>query len=105
VKDSVSDFFDSVIKKDQQQEQGFEVTKLSLYDQFNESAKRIDLSDKGLLSVPDICELLDVDDHKNVWWLDVSNNNIRILNTDLSCLTYLKSLDLSHNEIQAVQTL
>lgn len=105
VKDSVSSFLDGVIKKDQQQEQWFVVTKASLYDQFDEQAKRIDLSGKWLVAVPDICELIDVEDHESVWWLDVSDNDIRILNTDLSCLRYLKSLDLSYNQIQTVQTL
>jgi len=57
------------------------------------------------LSVPDICGLLDPADYEQVRWLDISENDIRILNTDLSCLKFLKSLDLSRNDIQSVQTL
>lgn len=100
----VNNFLDSVIKKDQQHEQWFEVTKEMLYSSFDKTAKRIDLSGNDLLSVPDICGLLDPEDYTEVRWLDISQNDIRILNTDLSCLTFLKSLDLSKNSIQSVQT-
>jgi Leucine-rich repeat (LRR) protein len=65
----------------------------------------LDLSDKDLITVPDICALIDIKDADAVWSLDLSDNAIRILNVDLSCLSYLRKLDLSGNNIQAIQTL
>lgn len=104
-KDSVNTRIRDLINKDQEHEQGFVVTSAMVYDNFYEESNGIDLSSQELTGVPDLCALIQPEDYYKVRHLDLSDNAIKIVDQDLSCLENLKTLNLSYNEIEVVRTL
>ena len=102
VKDKWVSATNRIMQKDQAHEQWFTVDKQLIYDNFATGAKYIKLTNLGLTSIPDICALLDPIDRAEVRHLNLSNNKIRIVDADLSCLTHLQTLNLSYNEISTV---
>ncbi len=95
----------SIVKQDQQNEQGYVLTTGDVYAAYDTGIGYIKLENKGLVSVPDFCSLLDVVDQPNIRAISLMQNNIRIINADLSCLVNLRSLNLSYNQIEVVQKL
>lgn len=94
-----------VMQKDQNYEQWFELTRAFVYDAFYETGNYLNLSSEGLTSIPDLCSLLKVEDYSKVRILNLSNNRIRVVNQDLSCLQHLRVLNLSYNQIVEVVSL
>lgn len=81
------------------------LTKADVYAAYDTGIGYIKLENRGLTLVPDLCMLLDSEDHSKIIALNLSNNKIRVVNRDLSCLTNLQSLNISYNQIEVVQTL
>lgn len=105
VKSKLSWLLDSLISADQQNEQWFVLTSEMVYERWYPEANGLKLRGMKLTSVPNLCVLLKPEDHSKVWQLDLSNNLIRIVNQDLTCLTNLKILNLSYNQIELVKDL
>jgi Leucine-rich repeat (LRR) protein len=76
-----------------------------VYDGRYPQANGLKLNTMKLTAVPDLCTLLKPEDHSQVRNLDLSNNLIRVVNQDLTCLTNLKILNLSYNQIEVVSDL
>ena len=76
-----------------------------VYEHYYEERNGIDMGSMRLTAIPDLCSLLDQKDHMEIWHLDLSNNAIKIVDQDLSCLAALKTLNLSYNAIEVVKTL
>lgn len=105
MKTTVSSWIGALISADQENEQWFVLTSEVLYEWRFPDTNGLRLSGKELTFVPDICTLMNEEDHEQVRRLDLSNNLIRIVDQDLSCLVNLKSLNLSYNEIEVVKDL
>lgn len=95
----------TVVKQDQQNEQGYVLTREDVYAAYDTGLGYIKLENKGLTAVPDLCALLDPADQPNIRAVTLMQNQIRIVNTDLSCLVNLRSLNLSYNQVVSIQTL
>lgn len=95
----------ALISADQENEQWFVVTSEIVAEAYSIDTNSLKLNNLNLIVVPNVCDLLDTDEHMNVRNLDLSNNKIRIVDQDLSCLINLKSLNLSYNEIEIVKDL
>ncbi len=91
-----------VMQKDQSFEQGFEVTPEFLSEHFSKDTGYLDLSKLGLTAIPDVCGLLSGDLIPLIQYFSLAQNKIRIVDQDLSCLTKLRVLNLSYNEISEV---
>lgn len=102
VKDKFNELSNWVMQKDQQQEQWFTVTAELLEENFKRDAKYLDLSKLWLTAVPEICKLMKPEDLSLIQFLSLAQNKIRIVDQDLSCLTNLRVLNLSYNEISEV---
>lgn len=87
------------MRQDQSYEQGFEVNRAFVYDAFITGDNYLNLSDKWLTSIPDLCVLIKQEDHAKVHYLNLATNKIRIIDQDLSCLERLRVLNLSYNQI------
>lgn len=105
VKSKLSWLFDSLMSADQQNEQWFILTSEMVYDSRYPDSNWLDLNGMKLTAVPDLCDLLKPEDHSQVRELDLSNNLIRVVNQDLTCLGNLKILNLSYNQIEIVKDL
>lgn len=105
MKTSVDSMIDTIIKKDQQKQQWFSVSKEDVYANFREEAWYIGLKSMGLVEVPDFCWLLDEVDHPKVRTINLQWNKIKLVNQDLSCLLNLETVNISFNEVTAVRTL
>lgn len=66
---------------------------------FQEDIGALNLNRLNLSVIPDICELLTEEERQKVRSLDLSSNQISVVDTDLSCLPSLASVDLSFNGI------
>jgi Leucine-rich repeat (LRR) protein len=62
----------------------------------------LELSKMKLTTIPDICGLMPAETHTGIAFLSLAQNNIRVVNQDLSCLTNLRVLNLSYNNIVEV---
>lgn len=102
VKTTVDDWVNALIKKDQEKQQWFVLTKEALYEVYYKKTQHIDLRQKGLVAIPDLCSLLDPVDQPKVKSINLMNNNITLANQDLSCLTWLETLNLSYNDIEVI---
>lgn len=105
MRDRVYSWVDTLVTKDQQREQWFELTSDDVYAVFDPSVWFINLSHKWLTAVPDLCSLLNLADHHRVEVVSLLGNNIRIVSQDLSCLENLTILNLSYNNIAVVDSL
>lgn len=105
VEQSVNNAIQRVMEKDQANEQWFEVTTTFLYDHYLSGDKYLDLKNVWLTSIPDVCGLMSSEDAAEILFLNLANNTIRIVDQDLSCLTNLKVLNLSYNDIVEVVSL
>jgi len=105
VKTSFDWVINKIIKKDQQGQQGFTVTKDLVYDNFREEAWYIGMKDMWLVEVPDFCALMDEDDHPKVRTINLQQNKIKLVNQDISCLTNIETVNISFNEVDAVRSL
>ena len=94
-----------IIQQDQEHEQGFTLNTVDVYSGFNMKTGFLDLNRRGLVAVPDLCELLRSEDHEKVRILSLMNNHIRIVDQDLSCLKSLHTINLAYNNIQSIMTL
>lgn len=102
VQDKVTEATQWLMQKDQNYEQGFEVTRAFVYGAFYSSGNYLNLSSKELTQIPDLCSLMDEQDRDKVRFLSLSNNKIRIVDQDLSCFKHLRVLNLSYNQIVEV---
>lgn len=102
VKTSIDGAINTVIKKDQEKQQWFVLTKEDLYEAYDQEIQNIDLRWKGLIAIPDFCDLLDEHHKPFVKYINLASNNIKLANQDLSCLTWLFRLNLSYNNIEVV---
>lgn len=105
LKTTVNSWMQSLLDADKKNEQWLVLTREDIYDYWEENTNSLKLNSKELVVVPDICSLMDIQDHKDVRYLDLSDNSIRIVDQDLTCLVNLKSLNLSYNEIETVKNL
>jgi Leucine-rich repeat (LRR) protein len=101
-KEKLANAFDRIMQKDQVHEQGFEVTTEMLTERLHAETGYLELSKMDLTTIPDICGLMPVETHPEIAFLSLAQNNIRVVNQDLSCLTNLRVLNLSYNNIVEV---
>jgi len=94
-----------MIQQDQEHEQGFILSTEDVYAGFDEKTGTLNLAQRGLVAVPDLCTLLRSEDYEKVLFLGLMNNNIRIVHQDLSCLKNLEEINLAYNNIQVIETL
>lgn len=102
---SFESFLSGLLKQDQAHEQGFVLTAEEVSKRFYREQTGIDLKNLGLTAVPDLCSLISPDEYDLVWFLDLSQNKIRVVDQDLSCFQYLQVINLWYNEIQEVVSL
>lgn len=102
VKTKVDWRVNALIKKDQEKQQWFILTKDELYASYDQVAQNIDLRDKGLVAIPDLCLLLDDIHEPFVKYVNLASNKITLANQDLSCLTSLHRLNLAYNDIEVI---
>ncbi|USN55971.1 MAG: hypothetical protein H6765_05440 [Candidatus Peribacteria bacterium] len=96
----------SAVQKDAEHQQGFtDLTQEQVYEKFVRKTKGIDLSTMNLAKVPDLCSLVKPEDHLEVWNISLANNNIKVVDADLSCFKFLQTLNLSYNDIQTIVSL
>lgn len=105
LKQRVEQWVGRVMHRDQVNEQGFEVNRRFLLDALYEETGYMEISKSWLTAIPDICGLLTLEEASMVQILSLANNKIRIVDQDLSCLTNLRVLNLSYNQIVDVVTL
>ncbi len=105
VQDKFNELSNWVMQKDQQQEQWFTVTTELLEEKLYKEQWYLDLSKLGLTAVPDICKLMKPEDLSLIQIINLAQNRIRIVDQDLSCLTNLRILNMSYNEISDVARL
>jgi hypothetical protein len=105
VKDKFNELSNWVMQKDQQQEQWFTVTTELLEEKLYKEQWYLDLSKLWLTAVPDICKLMKPEDLTLIQIINLAQNRIRIVDQDLSCLTNLRVLNMSYNEIVDVARL
>lgn len=105
VKTSIDWFMDKLIKKDQQKTQWFVVTSEVVYAHLNEEGWAIRMRDMWLKEVPDFCSLLNEEDHENIKAINLQDNEIELVNQDLSCLTNIELINISYNKVTAVRSL
>lgn len=102
---SFDGLINKIIKKDQQKEQWFEVTKELVYENYRQEAGYIGMKSMGLVEVPDFCTLLDETDHAKIRTINLQDNHIKLVNQDLSCLTNIETINIGYNEVDAVRSL
>lgn len=105
MRQQIEGLFGDLVKQDQQHEQWFVVTKKQVYEYYYPTQRTIQMQNMGLTQIPDFCRLVDQSDHANVYHIDLASNDIRVVDQDLSCFTFLQTLDLSFNQVDAVVTL
>lgn len=104
-KDWLQNQMNKIIHQDQEHEQGFVLSSEDVYTGFNEKTGQLDLAQRGLIAVPDLCKLLRPEDYEKVRFLNLMNNKIRIVHQDLSCLRNVEEINLAYNNIQVIETL
>lgn len=105
IRTSFDGFINSLIKKDQEKQQWFVVSREEVYAHFDQERSHISMRSMELKAVPDFCELLKKEDHKKIKSISLQDNEITLVNQDLSCLVNLEIIDLSYNQVSAVRTL
>lgn len=65
----------------------------------------LDLRSKWLTTIPNICKDYSGEILLNIWSIDLWDNQIKTINTDLSCLKNLRELNLSYNKISKIKNL
>ncbi len=93
------------MQKDQVEEQWFVVTAELLLEHFDKETGYLNLSKLWLTAIPEICKLMKPEDLTILEFLSLAQNNIRVVDQDLSCLSNLRVLNLSYNEIVQVVTI
>lgn len=73
-----------------------------MYAHYLTAHQYLDLAKQSLTTIPDICALMDATDTAAIQRLSLAQNAIRIVDQDLSCMTNLRFLNLSYNEITQV---
>jgi len=102
VKQSVTDAIQRVMQKDQANEQGFEVTGEMLTEHLDTEIGYLNLSKLWLTAIPDVCKLMKPEELTLIQFMSLAQNKIRIVDQDLSCLSNLRVLNLSYNDIVQV---
>lgn len=73
---------------------------------YNKEFHHLDLRTKKLETLPNICEMVKWTNYEyDIWSLDLADNVITKINTDLSCLKNLQELNLSFNKIKEIENL
>lgn len=65
----------------------------------------LDLRNKWLKYLPDLCAVLTWNDVYEIWAIDASANAITQIDVDYSCLRNLQELNLSFNELSSINNL
>ncbi len=66
----------------------------------------LDLRSKNLGKMPNICEMVAWTNYEyDIWSIDLADNNIDKIDTDLSCLKNLSELNFSFNKISKIENL
>ena len=103
VKDKIAGLFQSISSADQQHtDRKTGLTQETVYERYDTSIRHIDLSNLELPAIPDLCKLVKPQDYREVYSIDLGRNEIEKVDTDLSCFSELKELNLSYNEISKV---
>ena len=105
IKERIEQWVNRVMHRDQINEQWFEVNRKFLLDALFAETWYMDLNRTWLTAIPNVCGLLTLEEASMVQILSLANNKIRVVNQDLSCLTNLRVLNLSYNEIVDVVTI
>jgi len=84
-----------------------EINKLPSYmsGNYNSGTHTLDLRWKWLTQIPDICRDYSWPILLDIWSINLWNNKIQAVNSDLSCMPYLQNLDLSYNRISQIANL
>ena len=91
------------ITKDNVKEQNIDISVIK--DNFDSKLHYLDLSNKKLDNIPDICSVLTWNLRYNIWSIDFSLNNIKEIDQDLSCMPNIKDINLSYNRTEKFITL
>lgn len=101
----IKTWVDSVIEKDrafQEKNIPTSLTSKDLVERVNIWSWLLDLSWLDLPKVPNICELLPREYLSEIVAVDISDNNLTSVETNLDCLPFLKELNLSENKITEI---
>jgi len=75
-----------------------------LKDHYNNH--QLDFSNINLRTIPPICDILTISGMQNdIFWVYLNGNKITSLDVDLSCLSELKTIDASFNQIKSLDGL
>lgn len=73
---------------------------------YNENFHALDLGNKKLGAMPDICAMVAGTHFEyDIWTIDLADNALSQINEDLSCLKNLSELNLSFNKITQIENL
>lgn len=81
------------------------VDKKFLMASYDETLKMLNLRDKWLKDIPDICWILTGEILDEIWSVDLSSNQIELIDKSLKCLRNLSDLNLSYNQIAKIDNL
>lgn len=82
-----------------------EYIKNLIKDNYYPKYHALDLRNKGLSYLPDLCAVLTGIDLDNIWIIDASTNSIKDIDVNYWCLKNLQEINLSYNKIEKIQNL